>query len=197
MNARRILTYGIGILLALTSICVSVSVFSDTAQATTSGGRIELNFNFSEPVKNDAGKTVGQSSHSFNAGPAQVLEGTGAGRADLVYSSDLTIAGSGSSTIDLASLTNRSGTAIAFAKVTSVVIYNSSNSIIDVGANGTNPWIGFLKDATDIITIQPKGYVMFYNDTGYAVGSSNKVLKLANLGTTSAAVQVRLLGRSS
>lgn len=133
----------------------------------------------------------------------QLTQGTGAGAADTLYASQLTINTSSNTTLNLASTTNPFGTTISFARLKAMYFENSataSSTGVAIGGAGTTPFTGgFFDTGTDTLTLR-NGVSMSVgvcqDATAYAV-STGVNLKIANTdGTHTATVNVGLAGAS-
>lgn len=130
--------------------------------------------------------------------------GTGAaGTADLIYFSQLTIAASSSTSLDLSgSLTDVFGSTISMARLKVLYISHlttTTASSITVG-NATNP-VNLFSAATTTISIR-NGGLMAYGDTGATgvaiTGGSSDQLKIANAdGSATATVALVAVGSSA
>lgn len=116
---------------------------------------------------------------------ATLLDGTGAGQADRLFTDQRTI--STNDDLDLAGvLVDAMGTTLTFARIKAIMIEalaaNTNN--ITIGA-ATNPWATFL-NATGTATLRPGGFVCAYagNDaTGWAVtAGTGDILRLSATG---------------
>jgi hypothetical protein len=69
-----------------------------------------------------------------------------------------------------------------FAEVVAIQIKNDDASAgnLEVGAAAANPWLAFLKDATDKIVLKPGACVQFQcaKDPAFAVSAGSKVLRM-------------------
>lgn len=164
------------------------------ALATTSGGNIDVTWNFSEPIVGDL--ATGTFPHTSRYSQT-ILAGTGAGRADLTYSKRYTIAAGATQTIDMKALVNAKGTTIGFVKLVGWYIYNDTGNSLTLEPGASNGFTARWGGTSPTTIIPGKAFELFYNDTGYAVGSSTKTIDITNDGATSATVLVRLLGRSA
>lgn len=136
-----------------------------------------------------------------------LLDGTGAGQADLVYAREHEIASAANLDLDLAgALEDGLGGAVVFAELVAMLIINEAEdgtqntTTVTVGA-GSNPFDGFWGTAGDQIALTP-GMVMLVAGAGAAgigaVGAGTAdILRLANSSGAAAKVQVVLIGRSA
>lgn len=135
--------------------------------------------------------------------------GTGSAQADRVFTSEFTLTDTETQTLDLSStstFTDNFGNSAAMAKVKAIVItnptttYGTNTAALEVGGAAENPWIGFLKDVSDIIAIQPGGQMSFFapDENGMAVGTESCNLQFAVSGGSGYCTpQVVILGASS
>jgi len=119
------------------------------------------------------------------------LQGTASGQCDLLYSKAHSIAASGNTTIDLSgTLAGVFGANVVFARVYGIIVKAAAANVNDVlvGGNGSNPFVGFWADATDITRVAPGGIFMNARPlVGWTVtGGSNDILKFANSSSGSA-----------
>jgi hypothetical protein len=131
--------------------------------------------------------------------------GTGAGKADRVFSDRRTLAASATEDLDLAgSLVDAFGATITFARIKGIVIAaaaGNSNNVV-VGAASSNPWATLL-GATHTLTLRPGAFVAVgtgaADATGYAVtASTGDLLKVANSGSgTSVTYDIHIIGCSA
>lgn len=136
---------------------------------------------------------------------ARLSQGTAAGQCDLIYATQLTIAGGGTTTIDLATLTNEFGTSISFARLKALYIENNvpsgstGASAIAVGNAGVNPFAGIWSPGTATVSIRKStcfwtGIVQ--DATGYVVGTGVNILITNSDGTNAATVNILIAGCS-
>lgn len=143
-------------------------------------------------------------SHVTESYSCDLASGAAAGKADLEFSDQRTVAASSNDDLDLAGggLTDDLGAAVNFAKVKAIMIKAAAANVNDVvvGAAGTNPFLGPLADATDKIKIAPGGVLLIAAPVGgWAVGAgASDVLRIANGGAgTSVTYDLTLLGTSA
>ncbi|MGW4641805.1 hypothetical protein ACWEN6_25025 [Sphaerisporangium sp. NPDC004334] len=139
----------------------------------------------------------------------QVLEltsGTGAGKADLVFSDRRTVAASSSDSLDLAAgLTDALGTSLTFARIKAILIVAAKTNVnnVVVGGAASNGFATAFGDATDKIVLRPGALLALAagqaDATGYAVTpSTGDLLQIANSGAGSAVVyDIVLIGASA
>ncbi|WP_128818022.1 hypothetical protein [Streptomyces sp. S063] len=131
--------------------------------------------------------------------------GTGAGKADRVFSDRRTLAASGTEDLDLAGvLVDAFGATISFARIKGLVIAaaaGNTNNVV-VGAAASNPWSTLL-GATHTLTLRPGAFVAVgtgaADATSYAVtASTGDLLKVANSGAGSAVTyDIHIIGASA
>ena len=131
-----------------------------------------------------------------------LLTGTAAAQADLVFADTRTISASSSENLDLAGgLTDPFGAAITFAEIVAILVKPAAantNNVL-VGGAASNGFSTPFGDATDVIKVTPKGFLMLVSDEGYAVtASTGDILKIANSGSgSSVTYDIVLVGRSA
>ncbi|MFE4548866.1 hypothetical protein [Streptomyces sp. NPDC056785] len=134
-----------------------------------------------------------------------LASGTGAGKADRIFSDRRTLAASATEDLDLAGvLLDAFGSAITFARVKGLIIAaaaGNTNNVV-VGAASSNPWATLL-GATHTLTLRPGAFVAVgtgvADATGYAVtASTGDLLKIANsAGSTSVTYDIHIIGASA
>lgn len=131
-----------------------------------------------------------------------LVTGTGAGEADLVFADTRTLTASSTENLDLAGgLTDSFGAAITFAEIVAIVVKPAAanaNNVL-VGGAASNGFTTPFGDATDVVKVAPGGVFVLTNDAGYAVtASTGDILKIANGGSGSAVTyDIILIGRSA
>ncbi|MFE6284352.1 hypothetical protein [Streptomyces sp. NPDC057877] len=131
--------------------------------------------------------------------------GTGAGKADRIWSDTRTLAASATEDLDLAGvLLDAYGSTVTFARIKGLVIAAAdanTNNVI-VGAAASNPWATLL-GATHTLTLRPGAFVALgtgkADATGYAVtAGTGDLLKVANsAGGTPVTYSVHIIGASA
>ncbi|ARF62895.1 hypothetical protein B1H20_16995 [Streptomyces violaceoruber] len=134
-----------------------------------------------------------------------LASGTGAGKADRVFSDRRTLAASGTEDLDLAGvLVDAFGATITFARVKGLIIAaaaGNTNNVV-IGAAASNPWATLL-GATGTLIVRPGAFVAVgtgvADATGYAVtASTGDVVKIANSGAGSAVTyDIHIIGASA
>lgn len=131
-----------------------------------------------------------------------LVTGTGAGQADLVFSDQRTLASNANESLDLnGALTDVFGAAVNFVKVVAILVKasaaNTNNVVVGgAAANGFYPMFG---SATDTIKLPPGAGVLLFNDAGYAVTAATAdLLKIANSAAGSTVTyDIIIVGRSA
>lgn len=131
--------------------------------------------------------------------------GTGAGKADRVFSDRRTLAASGTEDLDLAGvLLDAFGTAITFARIKGLVISaaaGNTNNLL-VGAASGSPWATLL-NSTGVVTLRPGAFLAVGTGVADAVGyavtaTSADLLKIANSAAgTAVTYDIHIIGASA
>lgn len=148
-------------------------------------------------------ETFGNSLNSGSFTHSKTLaDGTGAGSANLLYvvQDDTGITASGSTTLDLQSLTDMFGNSISFSKVKVIYIENQSTTSgvnLVVGAAAADQWgaaTAFISTTTATVLVPAAGvlYAARTDATGWVVDATHKDLKIAN-ASGSAAVPYKIV----
>jgi hypothetical protein len=135
----------------------------------------------------------------------QLSNGTGAGKADRVFSDRRTLAASANEDLDLAgTLVDAFGASITFARVKGIVIAaaaaNTNNVVI--GNPTSNAWATLL-GATSTLTLRPGAFFAVgtgtADATGYAVtAATGDLLRITNSGAgTSVTYDLHIIGASA
>lgn len=131
-----------------------------------------------------------------------LVTGTSAGQADLVFSDQRTLAASANESLDLnGSLVDVFGAAANFIKI--VAIYfkaaaGNANNVV-VGGAASNGFFPMFGASTDTIKLPGGAGVLLFNDAGWTVTAATAdLLKVANGGSgTAVTYDVVLVGRSA
>ena len=130
--------------------------------------------------------------------------GTTNGQWDLHCGVTYTISASSTENVDLTSLADPFGGAVAFAEIDAIAIVHmesSASSSVDLSPNASNGWTSIFQDASDLTRLlagQAAIYADFAAGGGFAVGASNKVLDIVNNdGANAATVRLYAWGRSA
>lgn len=131
--------------------------------------------------------------------------GTGAGKADKVFSDRRTLAASATDDLDLTgALLDAFGSTITFARIKGLVIAaaaGNTNNVV-IGAAASNPWATLL-GATHSLTLRPGAFFAVGTElgdaTGYAVtAGTGDVLRIANsAGGSSVTYDIHIIGASA
>ncbi len=163
--------------------------------------------------------TVKQVGAAFGGGPdwdvalkfsENIVNGNGAGQADLIYAAERTLAASGNDDIDLAGiLMDVLNQTITFNKLAGLLLMNKpqdtsavNTTTLTIGG-GTNPFLGFLGGTTPTLgPIQPGGVLLLTNmasdaGLGTVVNSSADILRIANGGAAENKYQIAIWGRTA
>ncbi|MGY0023751.1 hypothetical protein ACVHNB_32880 [Streptomyces sp. YJ-C3] len=134
-----------------------------------------------------------------------LASGTGAGKADRVFSDRRTLAASASEDLDLAGvLLDAVGAAITFARIKGLIVAaaaGNTNNVV-IGAASSNAWATLL-GATHTLTIRPGAFVAVgtgvADATGYAVAAgTGDLLKVANSAAgTAVTYDIHIIGASA
>lgn len=129
----------------------------------------------------------------------QLLNGTGAGQANKMFSDQRTLAASASETLDLdGSLLDAFGVAIAFSSIKAVVFVASESNLDNIAiGGGANPFLSFVGDASDELILPPGGLIVLAAPgDGFSVTASTADgLDVTNLDAVNAATyDVILIG---
>ncbi|MBI5724600.1 MAG: hypothetical protein HZA50_11615 [Planctomycetes bacterium] len=133
--------------------------------------------------------------------------GTGANQADRAYTNEFTLASGSTTVLDLTStsvFTDNFNSSAVMARVKEITItnptatYGSNTGTLEVGSGATNPWLGFLKDGTDKVTVRPGGQISFHapDATAMAVSTASCNLQFEASGGN-VSPQVVILGASA
>ena len=131
---------------------------------------------------------------------ASLESGTGTGQANGVHSDRYTIAASGTQVIDLSSITDDLGQAVALAAVKLIVIRAASGNAADVTVkpNGTGGFIAPFNAAADTLKLAPGGAIVLANPAaaGWTVTATtaDKLLLTNTSGAAAATVDVMIVG---
>ena len=133
-----------------------------------------------------------------------LTDGTGANEGDQLWHDQRTIAASGTDSLDLAgSLSNAFGTTVALARGKTILVYaatGNTNNVL-VGGAGSNTFINWVSNATDVVVVRPGGLFLVHTPdaTAYAVtAGSADILQVANSSSGSTVTyDVIIIGATS
>ncbi|MFC8583294.1 hypothetical protein ACFUGD_01775 [Streptomyces sp. NPDC057217] len=135
-----------------------------------------------------------------------LADGTGAGKADRVWTATRTLAASASEDLDLAGvLTDAFGATVSFAKIKALMVSAAPGNVnnVIVGGASSNGFITWVGGATHTVTVRPGGALALMagdaDATGYAVtAATGDLLKIANSGSgTSVTYSIAIIGTSA
>lgn len=167
---------------------------------TTVGGSLSVSAGFSESI---SGLIPAQNINSAVSFSAQFGTGTGANNFDLpAYRVAAGALGtSASTTLDLTSYTAVDGSTVTtMTKLKFFWIKNTGTVAIDIGGAAATQLIGtgFLKGATDILTLGAGQVFCLCLTDGMTVSGTVKSLKILNTsGATAAAYELLIIGSSA
>ena len=125
-----------------------------------------------------------------------LADGTGDDQANGYYKDVITIAASGTATVDLRALplTIMGGTGtVSLAKIKTLLVKNrSTTASLSVGGTTSNRWTALAAGAT---TLGPDGVIyVSHPKGGYATSASDKVIAITNNGGSAADVELYIVG---
>lgn len=122
--------------------------------------------------------------------------GTGADQANNIFADDFTITGAGTQSYDLAGgVTNALGAALTFTAIKALIIKNTGTAPLALGA-GTNPFRGWLADATDKINIPAGGLLVLTDPSAAGQAVTAATGDLLALAGTDAAGTIIIIGEA-
>lgn len=128
-------------------------------------------------------------------------DGTAASQADKLFMDQRTVAGSGNEDLNLTTLVDHFGVALALAKVKSILIKAASGNTDDVVVSpaATNGFLGPFGDASDALSVPPGGSIMLNAPVnGWAVTATTAdLINVAAGGATAVTYDVVLVGTSA
>src|SRR4051794_6850046 len=168
----------------------------------TIGGTSQLSAGFNQTVS--SGVITSQTIPASISLTTQYQGGTAAGKVDLIYARQLTLAASTPQTLDLTNLTDLGGGSVNFARVRELAIQVVTTTVdfnVTLGAAAANPWAPFWgTTGTDIVHA---GSIRYFTDPttvgaskGAVVGASSKNLKL-DPGSNTVVVNILIVGCSA
>lgn len=167
----------------------------------TVGGTSQISAGFNQTVS--SGVVSAQTIPASIALTTQYQNGTSAGKIDLVYAKQLTLAAT-PTTLDLTSLNDLSGASVNFARVRELVIEivdTTAGHDVTIGDAASNAWAPFLgATGTYVIFAGTIYHVADPNTVGSGVGAvvtgSSKALKL-DPGSNTVVVNILIAGCSA
>lgn len=148
-------------------------------------------FNVNAVVQGDVinANALGNARQVINASfPLQLSGGTGAGQMDTFYAAQVTIAASGSATLDLnGSVTDAFGNTVNLLHVKFIMLVAAAGNTNDcqIGPGASNPFAGPWSGTTPLTSVSPGESMLITKGQGSAVGwpvtaSAGDIIKLAN-----------------
>jgi hypothetical protein len=141
--------------------------------------------------------------NSANYSSWTVADGTSANQMDLVWSDQRTLGAGASENLDLAGgLTDIYGNTLTFARIKFIYVSaaTANGDYVQLGG-GTNPFINWVANASDIVNVAPDGmFALTAPDaTGYAVtAGTGDILKVTNAdGAAGVTYDIVLAGASA
>jgi hypothetical protein len=132
-----------------------------------------------------------------------VTNGTGLDQMDTVWHDQRTLTATTSEDIDLAgSLVDTYGNTLTFASIKLIYIFSAvaNGGLIQVGGAGSNTFVNWVANATDILQVRNGGAMMLTapDATGYAVTAGTAdILKINNTDASSATYNIVIGGVSA
>lgn len=124
-------------------------------------------------------------------------DGTGANQAKQIFADKFTITGAGTQTYDLAgSLENAIGEAVVFTAIKAVILRNTGSAALTYGG-GSNPFLGWLGDASDAIVIPAGGMVVLTDPTAGGQAVTAGTGDIVTIGGTDAAGTIIIIGETA
>jgi hypothetical protein len=167
--------------------------------------KIKVSLQAEQTANNDYGTVA------FNpvlAETIDLLSGTLAGQADLIFADERTVATGANDDLDLAGvLANALGGVLANVEIVAILLINKSKAgpanttNLTIGG-GTNPFIGFLGGTVPVIgPIRPGGVVLLACPADVGIGAvvagTGDILRITNSAGASNTYQIAILGRSA
>ena len=116
-----------------------------------------------------------------------LLNGTGANKAESIWRDQRTLAASGTESLDINAQTDAFGATVAFTKLKAMIVCAASgntNNVL-VGGAATNALVNWVSDATDTIVVAPGACFMLTNPSSGGFGvtaGTGDLLKITNSG---------------
>lgn len=135
-------------------------------------------------------------SSSFPSLTQTITDGTAAGQANKMYRSYRNVGASSSETLDLTSLTNFHGDAVAFTGIKSLtiaIISPDGTKKLTVGNAASNSFQGPLSSAATVDIYYDHEFKN-WSAGGFTVDSTHKSLKVANAGASTVYYAILALG---
>lgn len=193
MKTRKVITG----LAALVLLVVGGLVYQGDASAAS------LQTTFTVQVSSTLSGTVGLANASAPVTLSQVTQlvnGSGAGQADRVYTSEATIASGATLSLDLAgSLTDALGQAFTPARVRAIYIFSKGTNTTNVTLFGDANGLPILSAVATTKTLKPGGTSLDIDPSVAGVpvtAGTGDIVKLVNAAGAAAVVQIVILASS-
>jgi hypothetical protein len=189
------------IVLCLTAVLVFVQV-RNTMAATTA---LDVTMKVVIAATLVADGDLSDAEDALNFTQTQMLtNGTTSNKSDLIWSSRRTLAATTSEDLDLNGSLVQSvgGGTFDAVEITAIAIKNRNivaGDKLEVGGAVANQWVGWLKDATDIIIVGPSAVEFGCNpiDGWAVVAATGDLLKINNPGANTITYDIVVIGRSA
>lgn len=191
----------------LAGLLAFASAAAPAAAGTVSAGPAGLNLNTSIQGDLTSTNALGTTKEVINSQfPLYLTGGTGAGQIDTFYAAQITIAASGSTTLDLnGSVTDQFGNSVAFLHVKAIMLVAAAGNTNDcqIGPGASNPFAGPWSGTTPLTSVSPGETALWTKGQGSAAGwavtaSTGDIIKLANSSSgTSVTCTVYVAGTST
>lgn len=141
----------------------------------------------------DVGSAVARINETFSK---TFLNGTGVDQATSIFADDFSISGAGTQTYDLAGgVANALGQAASFAAVKALIIVNTGTAPLTYGG-GSNPFLGWLGDASDEIAIPVGGLIVLTDPTAAGQAVTPGTGDIITISGTNAAGTIIIIGEA-
>lgn len=172
------------------------------ASLTSMRATAQVAWNYETAVPGLSGTTANSNSFQYSAA---TTNGTGANKADLIYAVQLTIAGAGSTTVNLSSAPVKDffGTNIVMARIKFMLLWltNLSAATSVAFGNAANPVINWISAGTATVKVNNGGVFLIGDPgaTGYPVtaATADQLKVLNNDATNTATVNLAVVGSSA
>lgn len=137
-----------------------------------------------------------------------LIDGTVAGAADLIFVDERTVNSASNDDLDLAGvLANALGGTLTFVEIVAIMVINrpksgaANTTNLTIGG-GTNPFVGFLGGTAPTIgPIRPGGMLLLTSPADVGIGTvtagTGDILRIANSSGAAATYQIAIIGRSA
>ncbi|MGC4252434.1 MAG: hypothetical protein QM605_13490 [Sphingobium sp.] len=122
--------------------------------------------------------------------------GVGAGQANNIFADEFSISGAGTQTYDLAGgIANALGQVLTFTAIKALVLVNTGTAALTYGG-GSNPFLGWLGDASDEIVIPAGGMLTLTDPTAEGQAVTPSTGDIITIGGTNAAGTIIIIGEA-